>query len=191
MKQLILDIGLGVESTLNSFAPGENEAVLAHLRLWVGSPTRSPVPTYLWGGSGSGKTHLLKAVRHALTDRGVRVGWLDATASDAGEFDDSWGAVLMDDVDRLDSTGQQVAFNWFVNALSPSSGEARWVLACGAMPPACLAVRDGCSGVARGSSFPAGLGPCFPVASPFGVGASGGIAKSRRCPRDISCGRGY
>lgn len=142
MKQLILDIGLGVESTLNSFAPGENEAVLAHLRLWVGSPTRSPVPTYLWGGSGSGKTHLLKAVRHALTDRGVRVGWLDATASDAGEFDDSWGAVLMDDVDRLDSTGQQVAFNWFVNALSPSSGEARWVLACGAMPPADLALRD-------------------------------------------------
>ena len=28
--------------------------------------TRSPVPTYLWGEPGSGKAHLLQAVRQAL-----------------------------------------------------------------------------------------------------------------------------
>lgn len=133
---------MGGEPTLGGFVPGENSALLAHLRLWVGSPTRSPVPTYLWGGAGSGKTHLLRATRHALTEQGVRVGWLDANAGDAGDFDESWGAVLMDDVDSLDAAGQELAFSWFVNAISPTVGDPRWVLACGAFPPADLQLRD-------------------------------------------------
>ena len=57
MKQLALDIGLATGPTLTSFFAGPNEAVLQHLVLWVGekagAPVRSPVPTYLWGSSGS------------------------------------------------------------------------------------------------------------------------------------------
>jgi chromosomal replication initiation ATPase DnaA len=45
-------------------------------------PWRAPVPTYLWGSAGCGKTHLLKAVREALRERGASVGWLDATVLD-------------------------------------------------------------------------------------------------------------
>ena len=54
MKQIALDIGLARAPTFASFCPGPNEGVLRHLQLWAGSPTRSPVPTYLWGGGGSG-----------------------------------------------------------------------------------------------------------------------------------------
>ena len=31
------------------------------------------MPTYLWGASGSGKTHLLKAVRESLREQGASV----------------------------------------------------------------------------------------------------------------------
>ena len=63
MKQLALDIGLATGPTLARFYAGPNEAALQHLRLAVGQgssqATRSPVPTYLWGEAGSGKSHLL------------------------------------------------------------------------------------------------------------------------------------
>ena len=76
MKQIALDIGLARGPTLANFCAGPNEAALSHLQLWAGSPTRSPVPTYLWGPGGSGKTHLLKAVaedrllHHEAEERG-------------------------------------------------------------------------------------------------------------------------
>src|SRR5580765_7079285 len=60
MKQLALDIGLQTGPTLASFFAGPNEAALRHLQLWVGAgrgTVHSPVPTYLWGEGGSGKTH--------------------------------------------------------------------------------------------------------------------------------------
>jgi DnaA family protein len=63
MKQIALDIGLAAAPSFINFFAGPNEAALKHLQLWAGSPTRSPVPTYLWGASGSGKTHLLKATQ--------------------------------------------------------------------------------------------------------------------------------
>jgi len=47
MKQLALDIGLAPIPTLDNFVAVGNEAVLEHLKLWVGNPLRSPVPTYL------------------------------------------------------------------------------------------------------------------------------------------------
>ena len=78
MKQLALDIGLARAPSLASFLAGPNEAAWRHLQLWAGSPTRSPVPTYLWGAPASGKTHLLrKGVEHSLrpSRARVRAGW--------------------------------------------------------------------------------------------------------------------
>ena len=142
MKQMALDIGLATGPTLGSFFAGPNEAVLRHLELWVGekssASTRSPVPTYLWGSEGSGKTHLLKAVQDALREQGASVGWLDATLLEPPEFNESWAAILLDDVHRYNPVQQQAAFNWFVNAQSLQ----RWVLGTGALPPADLPLRD-------------------------------------------------
>ena len=147
MKQLALDIGLATGPTLERFFAGPNEAALQHLRLAAGAgsseATRSPVPTYLWGEPGSGKTHLLQAVRQALHEQGSSVGWLDPTVGEPPDFDERWAAVVMDDVHLYDTAQQATAFNWFVNAISPASGSQRWVLAAGDLPPADLRSRLG------------------------------------------------
>ena len=142
MKQLALDIGLSARPTLESFFAGPNEAALSHLRLWTSGGTRAPVPTYLWGETGSGKTHLLQAVHQALTEQGLGVGWLDSHSTQPPDFHDDWVAVLMDDVHLYHAEQQHTAFNWFVNALTPRMGLPRWVLAAGQFPPADLQLRD-------------------------------------------------
>lgn len=142
MKQIALDIGLETGPTLESFFAGPNEAALSHLALWVdekeGSSVHSPVPTYLWGSSASGKTHLLKAVQESLRAQGASVGWLDATMQGPSEFDERWAILLMDDVHLYNAEQQQVAFNWFINAQT----HQRWILAAGELPPADLKLRD-------------------------------------------------
>ena len=138
MKQIALDIGLASGPTLASFFAGPNEAALKHLQLWAGSPTRSPVPTYLWGATGSGKTHLLKAVREALREQGAIGGWMDASVLEPPEFNEAWSVVLLDDVHLYTAVQQHAAFNWFVNAQTHQRG----LLAAGELPPADLKLRE-------------------------------------------------
>jgi DnaA-homolog protein len=138
MQQIALDIGLKPIASLGSFLAGPNVAALEHLKLWAGSAMRSPVPTYLWGESASGKTHLLKAVREALREQGAQVGWIDASVLEPPEFNPAWSAVVLDDVHLYTAVQQHAAFNWFINAQT----EQRWVLAAGALPPADLQLRD-------------------------------------------------
>ncbi len=142
MKQIALDIGLATAPAFGNFFAGSNNAALSHLQLWSGSPLRSPVPTYLWGEPGCGKTHLLKAAVGALQQQGARVGWLDATVMEPPEFNDTWSAVILDDCHLYTAVQQQAAFNWFVNAVSSVDGQPRGVLAAGNAPPADLQLRD-------------------------------------------------
>ncbi|MBF5007668.1 DnaA regulatory inactivator Hda [Diaphorobacter caeni] len=145
MKQLALDIGWAPGPTLDRFFVGTNQEALAHLKLSIGSGhhyVRSPVPTYLWGESGCGKTHLLRAAYEGLREQGQSVGWLDASVSDPAAFSERWVAVIMDEVHLYNSKQQAAAFNWFINALNPAVGNPRWVLAAGDLPPADLPLRD-------------------------------------------------
>jgi DnaA-homolog protein len=142
MKQMALDIGLAPVPTLDNFVPAGNEAALEHLKLWTGNPMRSPVPTFLWGEGGSGKTHLLSAVREALRDHGARVGWIDAANLHPADFDEAWEVVVLDDCQLYTAEQQAAAFNWFVNAQTPAHGPARWVLAAADRPPADLQLRE-------------------------------------------------
>lgn len=146
MKQIALDIGLPAGPTLASFLPGPNQDALQHLQLWIGEADvpamRSPVPTYLWGEGGSGKSHLLFALRDTLTARGEQVGWLDPAHDTPAEFNPAWSVVLMDDVHAFSPVQQHAAFNWFVNAMGVTDGQPRSVLAAGALPPADLPLRD-------------------------------------------------
>lgn len=144
MRQLALDIGVGRGPTLANFMAGPNEAVVQHLRLWIGhdggpgQALRSPVPTYLWGPPTSGKTHLLQAVRTALLDQGAAVGWLDASIAEPPPYDERWAAVLFDDVHLYTAVQQHAAFSWFVQAQTAH----QWVLAAGTQPPANLQLRE-------------------------------------------------
>ena len=142
MKQIALDIGLASTPSFANFFGGPNEAALRHLELWAGNSLRSPVPTYLWGGTASGKTHLLRAVREVLREQGASCGWLDADVLEPPAFNESWTAVILDDCHLYTAVQQQAAFNWFVNALNAPDGRPRWVLAAGQLPPADLALRE-------------------------------------------------
>jgi DnaA-homolog protein len=62
MKQLALGVRLRADAIFESFSPGSNTELISALR----SP--SHVPLWLWGGSGSGKTHLLQAVCAAASE---------------------------------------------------------------------------------------------------------------------------
>ncbi|MFM2036103.1 MAG: hypothetical protein RL459_1368 [Pseudomonadota bacterium] len=141
MKQIALDIGLATGPTLSNFFAGPNEALLSHLTLWLGGggdALRSPVPMYLWGPAGSGKSHLLHAMKETLRGQGASVGWMDASTLEPAAYQEGWSAVLMDDVHLYTAQQQQAAFNWFVNAQT----HQRCVLAAGELPPADLKLRD-------------------------------------------------
>jgi DnaA family protein len=138
MKQLALDIGLARAPSLASFLAGPNEAAWKHLQLWAGSPTRSPVPTYLWGAAGSGKTHLLRAVQESLREQGATAGWLDPSMAEPPGFDERWAVLLLDDVHLYSAVQQHAAFAWFVQAQTLQRG----VLGAGALPPADLKLRE-------------------------------------------------
>ena len=142
MRQIALDIGLASEPSFANFFAGPNEAALGHLELWASSPLRSPVPTYLWGEPGSGKTHLLKAAVETLRDQGAMVGWMDASTLEPPEFSEAWAAVILDECHLYTASQQQAAFNWFVNAISAPDGQPRGVLAAGNLPPADLLLRE-------------------------------------------------
>jgi DnaA family protein len=56
VRQLALGVKLRADAVFASFWPGPNSEIVATLR------APSTVPLWLWGASGSGKTHLLQAV---------------------------------------------------------------------------------------------------------------------------------
>ena len=142
MKQIALDIDVSVRPSLVNFFAGDNEAALAHLSLWLSGSTRAPVPTYLWGVSGCGKTHLLQAVAQHVQDHGGQWGWMDPSIEQPPVFSPAWRVVLLDDVQSYSAVQQHTAFNWFVNAVTPGLANQPWLLAAGTLPPSDLPLRE-------------------------------------------------
>lgn len=134
MKQIPLAITPASAPTFDAFLPGANAAALAHLRTL--QPGAAPV--YVWGPSGAGKTHLLRALADAWQRDGRQVGWFDPAAPVPWPADEPWDLVVLDDCDRFDAARQHAAFALFVHA--QSAGIA--VAAAGRLPPVDLPLRD-------------------------------------------------
>jgi len=123
MKQLPLAIGAigdGPEQSFASLLAGPNAAALAHLQ--GGGLRHSPV-SYLWGASGTGKTHLLRALVRQAHEQGLRSGWFGPGTPLPWE---------------LDEARQHAAFALFVDA----STHGIAIAAAGRLPPVDLPLRE-------------------------------------------------
>src|SRR5260221_7358664 len=114
MRQLPLQISQPAEPSFDNFIAGENAEALARVRQLAWGELREAI-IYLWGGIGSGCTHLLRAAARANAS-----------------------LTVADDVQTLDAGGQQRLFNG-INAAR--DGQAA-VLVAGSAPPAALALRE-------------------------------------------------
>lgn len=134
MRQIPLAIGVEASRTFETFVPGANAPVVAHLQA-LGTQA---APVYLWGPSGSGKTHLLEALVHRLDAQGMRAGWLTAVDAAPWPFDDAWSLLVLDGADALDAVQQHAAFSVFVEATTRGVP----VVAAGRVPPVDLVLRE-------------------------------------------------
>jgi DnaA family protein len=134
MKQIPLAIGPDPLPTFDSYLTSANAAAVAHLRA-LQVPT---APVYLWGPSGSGKSHLLRALLNERHAAGERAGSFDAADPAPWLLQPGWSLVVVDRCELLDAERQQAAFALFVQA-----GEAgvQWA-AAGRVPPVDLPLRD-------------------------------------------------
>ena len=147
MKQLVLDLIPVPLPTFNNFVRGSNaEALESCLRLskqaalTLNSGAGSNASTgaylgayavkvlYLWGVSGSGKTHLASALKNIDTSFDTSLG----TRLRANQ-------VIVDDVDKLNDAEQVQLFNDINHVNQPS--ESGWVVATGCAAPRDLRLR--------------------------------------------------
>ncbi len=138
MKQLPLAIGAignGPEQSFASFLAGPNAAAVVHLQ--GGGAVQAPA-SYLWGASGSGKTHLLRALVRRLHEQGQRSGWFEPASPLPWGLDEAWSLVVIDDCQDLDEARQHAAFALFVEATTHGIA----VAAAGRLPPVDLPLRE-------------------------------------------------
>lgn len=134
MKQIPLAISPPSATGFDSLLAGPNAEAVQHLRTLV----LPAAPVYLWGGSGTGKTRLLRALAAQRQAEGERVGWFDAGDPLPWVLDEAWSLVVIDRCDELDAEHQQAAFALFVEA---GTLGVQWA-AAGRLPPVDLLLRD-------------------------------------------------
>ena len=138
MRQLVLDLSRPPAPTLENFAPGTNTEALAVLRAWL-AETLDERCVYLCGPSGSGKSHLVRALAQALQEAGHSVAQVEADDLAALESHAMLPSVVaIDDVQRLSAAGQAALFRLFHRL---RDDDVR-LLVAGDVPPAGLALRD-------------------------------------------------
>ena len=126
MKQLVLDLIPTPLPTFDNFVRGSNaEALLVCQQACSNPSTGAPFQAYaakvlyLWGVSGSGKTHLLRALQNLKPD-----------------------AVISDGVEQLSDAAQIQLFNQINRANEPGElGESGLVVATGNSAPRDLSLR--------------------------------------------------
>jgi DnaA-homolog protein len=140
MSQLLLDISPDNQPRLDNFVAGRNLELLSALRHALfgnngaGSSERC---FYLWGETGSGKSHLLQACVRTALDAGRSA--IYAHGSVPPQVMDIGAAVVaVDDVEQLDEAAQIELFNLY-NQMRDSGG---MLLASGAESPLHLKLRD-------------------------------------------------
>lgn len=138
MKQLALDLAVVPPPTFDNFVAGRNAELLQRLKqLAAGAAGERAI--YIWGVTGSGRSHLLQSAVAAARAAGNTASYIAATgatrfAPDVALLD--WVAV--DDADQLGAAAQIELFNIY-NELRDSGAT---LLVSGNAPPMQLALRE-------------------------------------------------
>lgn len=137
MKQLALDLVEPPSPTLDDFIAGRNAELLESLRRLVSATGERFI--YLWGETGSGRTHLLRAVVGELQAAGARALYVSCGGASGITFDNAEAdCVAADDVEQLDDAGQIALFGLY-NRLRERRGA---LVASGNAPPSRLKLRQ-------------------------------------------------
>ena len=132
MAQLALDLLVSPPPSLDNYVAGRNDECLQCLRS-IAAGARQQRFVYLWGASGSGRTHLLAA----LAGAGNRLSPASDLTSFA--FDPSCALYAADDVHLMDGERHQALFHLF-NQVRASPDAA--LVSSGPQPPLALALRE-------------------------------------------------
>lgn len=134
MTQLLLDLQPAQAPSLDNFIAGENAELLARLRLLAEPGCFDAL--YLWGPSGSGKSHLLAAAAGLALRK--RPALLLAAPPATALIAPPGGLLIVDEVDALDEAAQVALFRIFNTARMVGLG----LLLAGKKPPLKLALRE-------------------------------------------------
>jgi DnaA-homolog protein len=132
MNQLLLDIIPRPPLTFQNFAIAGNREAVDALQAAVDGGSRERF-FYLWGESGSGKTHLLQACAHAAGGGYLKC---DEALTDFDRVQHD-RLIALDDVDRLSDSGQIALFHLY-NAIRETD---RTLVISGPAAPAAIALR--------------------------------------------------
>lgn len=134
MTQLLLDLLPTQTPSLDNFIAGDNDELLSRLRTLATPGCFDMI--YLWGQTGSGRSHLLAATASLALRR--RPALLLSRAEAAAFVASPGGLLIVDDVDLLDEVAQIALFRIFNTAHMIGLG----LLIAGDQPPLQLQLRE-------------------------------------------------
>jgi DnaA family protein len=157
MRQMPLDLGPTHTPGLDDFIVGCNTDLLHWLQAWP--HVQGPLsPVYIWGPTGAGKSHLLRAMVERALGMGFGAIWLNAQGCQMWEAPDAMAPTLavIDECESLPADHQHLAFNLFIQSAASTAalaaGEAAhaegegggplFIMAAGNVPSVDLPVRD-------------------------------------------------
>ncbi len=131
MTQLLLDITPLWTPTLENFVAGRNVELLSALRHALTGAT-SERCFYLWGETGSGKSHLLQAAARHADSMGLSAHYSSSSVPETAQV------VAVDDVESLDDAAQIALFALY----NRQRESGAMLLVSGNAAPAHLKLRD-------------------------------------------------
>jgi len=141
MRQIPLALSTHPDASFDNFVPGGNLDCLLYLQeqaMSLALPGGKFSASYLWGSSGSGKTHLLKAVAEVVMDHGGSCIWLTPRMDLNFLGGLEANVILLDDCEQFSEAHQAAAFRAFINAQTYGFG----IVATGSCPPVDLPIRE-------------------------------------------------
>ena len=94
---------------------------------------------YVWGETGSGKSHLLQAWVAQALDAGHQAAYIDATTMQLDDSALDWEYLAVDQVDKLQASEQAILFAVFNRCRNSGNG---FLLLSADVPPSQLTIRE-------------------------------------------------